>query len=426
MNTKKIILMIFGSSGIRMKYGLDLKNIIKDVGYILGSENRCVVVGMDTRYSGYELKDIFIDSVINSGGEVYDAGIVPTPVVGFGARFYGVGAMVTASHNPEEYNGLKLLNSDGTAFSIEQQMLLEKKLMNKESGIQSIWKQKHTKKCVDILTPYQDSFSEKFGSIEGVEILVDCGNGAGCVVTPGLLKDLGAFVHRLHCIPSGKFRRPLEPIEANLQYLKNKIIESESMGAVVHDGDADRMVAFDNRGRYISGEKLMILFIQYLGVKNVVTTIDTSMILEDIVNVRRTPVGDSYVSNELKSWGDFGAEPSGVWIFPEQSLCPDGPYAAALFCEMLLDMNVAEEIDKIPEYHVIRESIDCDDTVKIMREIGADKPTDGIIISDDWGRCLIRASGTEPKIRVTAEGKDKQKSEQMLDRGKKMLKDVIK
>ncbi len=105
------------------------------------------------------------------------------------------------------------------------------------------------------------------------------------------------------------------------------------------------MMAFDNKGRYISGDHLLVLFARYLGAKHVVTTSDASMIIEDCADVRRTPVGDAYVSEELLTWGDFGGEPSGAWIFPKISYCPDGPFAAALFCEMSSEWDIAAEID---------------------------------------------------------------------------------
>ncbi len=116
------------------------------------------------------------------------------------------------------------------------------------------------------------------------------------------------------------------------------------------------MMAFDNKGRYIDGDHLLMLFAKYLDAKQVVTTSDASMIIEEIAEVRRTPVGDTYVSEELLKWGDFGGEPSGAWIFPKISYCPDGPYAAALFCEIASEWNVANELDAMPSYPILRES----------------------------------------------------------------------
>jgi phosphoglucosamine mutase len=166
----------------------------------------------------------------------------------------------------------------------------------------------------------------------------------------------------------------------------------------------------------------MILFIKYLDVKEVVTTYDTSMAVEEIATVRRTPVGDSYVSDELTRWGKFGGEPSGAWIFPEHSLCPDGPYAAALFCEMVREWDIPSEIDALPSYPILRESFRCERAAEVMTFLGADSPTDGVRLEEEGGWCLIRASGTEPKIRLTAEGFEKKKAKEMLSQGRALLK----
>ena len=155
--------------------------------------------------------------------------------------------------------------------------------------------------------------------------------------------------------------------------------------AVVHDGDADRMMAFDNKGRYIGGDHLLMLFARYLGAKRVVTTSDASMIIEEIAEVRRTPVGDTFVSEELLKWGDFGGEPSGAWIFPKISYCPDGPYAAALFCEIASEWDVAEEIDRMPVYPILRESMACETARETVISLGAENPTDGIRVANEKG-----------------------------------------
>jgi phosphoglucosamine mutase len=133
-------------------------------------------------------------------------------------------------------------------------------------------------------------------------------------------------------------------------------------------------------------------------------------------------VGDTYVSEELLKWGDFGGEPSGAWIFPKISLCPDGPFAAALFCEIASEWDVARVLDTMPSYPVLRESFFCDTARENVRALGAERPTDGIRIVDEDGWCLIRASGTEPKIRLTAEGKNLQKTKEMLEKGRSMIK----
>ena len=190
---------------------------------------------------------------------------------------------------------------------------------------------------------------------------------------------------------------------------------------MVHDGDADRMMAFDNRGRYIDGDHLLLLFTKYLGARQVVTTSDASMIIDEVAEVQRTPVGDTYVSEKLLEWGDFGGEPSGAWIFPHISYCPDGPYAAALFCEIASEWDVAQEIDSMPSYPVLRESFPDEHARETVSALGVASPTDGLRVAVEDGWYLIRASGTEPKIRITAEGKTLRKAKALLAKGKERV-----
>jgi len=181
------------------------------------------------------------------------------------------------------------------------------------------------------------------------------------------------------------------------------------------------MMAFDNRGRYIGGDHLLMLFARYMDARRVVTTSDASMIIDEVAEVRRTPVGDTYVSEELLTWGDFGGEPSGAWIFPTVSYCPDGPHAAALFCEIASEWDIATEIDAMPSYPILRESIASPTARETVTALGASSPTDGIRFADEEGWYLIRASGTEPKIRITAEGKTLAKAKDMLAKGKERI-----
>jgi phosphoglucosamine mutase len=192
--------------------------------------------------------------------------------------------------------------------------------------------------------------------------------------------------------------------------------------AVVHDGDADRMMAFDGKGRFIDGDRLLVLFARYTGAKRLVTTLDASMIIDEVAEVQRTPVGDSYVSARLRKGGDFGGEPSGAWIFPGHSLCPDGIYAAALLCEMASEWDIAGELDRIPRYPIIRESMPCDDAAGVIRRIGAGSPTDGIRREEEDGWFLLRASGTEPKVRITAEGKTARAAKRLAETARSLLK----
>jgi phosphoglucosamine mutase len=407
--------MLFGSSGIRRKFDHTLADTTLKIGSALASRSPDIIIGMDTRTTSPVLAHLLISGILGTGGIVRNTGIVPTPTVAFSTRTAQAGCMITASHNPEEYNGLKLFNRDGSSFTRLQQAEMESLLSTQHW---TDWKHQGREQVFDAITPHKNAILDMVNIRGGSSVIVDCGNGAGCLLTPPLLTDAGVKTTCVNCNPSGYFARPSEPLKEHVLYLSEMMKRTGAGCAVVHDGDADRMMAFDNKGRYISGDHLLVLFAQYLGAKRVVTTSDASMIIEDCAEVRRTPVGDAYVSEQLLTWGDFGGEPSGAWIFPKISNCPDGPFAAALFCEMSSEWDIAGEIDAIPTYHLLRESFACETAQDVLRHLGASSPTDGIRIADEDGWCLIRASGTEPKIRITAEGKTLAKAKALLAKGK--------
>jgi len=411
--------MLFGSSGIRRKFDQTLLDIALEVGSTLGERTSSVIVGMDTRTTGPLLSNLVISGILGSGGNVFYAGIAPTPSIAFSTRNADSGCMITASHNPEEYNGLKLFNPDGSSFTRSQQMEMEKLL---EVWHWADWQHQGKERSFDAIAPHANAILDKTKIGPEIMVVIDCGNGAGCTMTPSLLSDAGAKTVCINCNPSGHFARPSEPLKEHLSYVGELVRKKEATCAVVHDGDADRMMAFDNKGRYVEGDHLLMLFSRYLDAKRVVTTSDASMLIENFADVKRTPVGDSYVSEELLQWGDLGGEPSGAWIFPDISLCPDGPFAAALFCEIASEWDVAEMIDSAPVYSIFRESIVCDTASQTVTALGADDPTDGIRVTEEDGWYLIRASGTEPKIRITAEGKKRDTAKAMLERARSIVK----
>ena len=407
--------MLFGSSGIRREFGQDLVDLALCVGSATAGGAPGIVVGRDTRTTSELLEHAVIAGMLSAGATVRTCGIAPTPTVAYAARGMDAGCMITASHNPESYNGLKLLNPDGSAFNPGQQAVIEDAL-TKSHWVD--WKEQGRAYPIDAVTAHREAILDEVNPTRPITAVLDCGNGAGSVITPDLLAEAGVTVIGLNCNVSGHFARPSEPLEANLPYIPEIVRRREAACAVIHDGDADRMMAFDDRGRYIDGDHLLMLFAKYLDLKRVVTTVDASMAIEEVTEVRRTPVGDTFVSEELLSWGDFGGEASGSWIFPGHSYCPDGIYAAALLCEIASEWSIADELDGMPRYTLLRESYRVASSWEVMAAMGADDPTHGIRFSDDDGWYLIRASGTEPKIRITVEGKTPAKAKDMLNAGR--------
>jgi phosphoglucosamine mutase len=232
---------------------------------------------------------------------------------------------------------------------------------------------------------------------------------------------MGCEVIALNGQPDGTFpgREP-EPTEENLGLLMNTVRNVHADLGIAHDGDGDRMVAVDRDGTFLGGDTLLALFAKQEVRRSLVVPVDASMVLEDILpnaTVYRTRVGDVYVAGELKRRGaDFGGEPSGTWIFPKATLCPDGVYAAARLIKMASETSLTSAIRAIPRYPMIRGAVvyGRDQRAAVgtkldasLRGLGADiTVVDGWRLRWDDGWALVRLSGTEPKIRVQAESRD--------------------
>jgi len=413
---------LFGSSGIRREFSSSLIEICLRVGQIVGDGQGTVVLGRDARTTGPLLAQAFSAGVLGSGGTVRDGGVAPTPTVAFAARGASAGAMITASHNPEEYNGVKLFNPDGSSFFLSQQSEIEERIAGvvypPVTGDGFVCHR-------DIVTPHMEAILETISLPSKSGIVLDCGNGAGSVITPRLINAAGGRCIAVNANVCGRFARPSEPLEKNLLYIPSMIRENRAFCGIAHDGDADRMMGFDAKGRYISGDMMLMLFAEWLGAKRVVTTIDASMAIEEVAEVERTPVGDSFVSERLASWGDFGGEPSGSWIFPEHSLCPDGIYAAGLFAMIAAEWDIAEWYDTAPRYPVLRDAVRCADAAAVMEALGAESPTIGLRLEQENGWILIRASGTEPKVRITVEAETPGDAKKYLETGHSLLRQGI-
>jgi phosphoglucosamine mutase len=193
------------------------------------------------------------------------------------------------------------------------------------------------------------------------------------------------------------------------------------------------MMIIDDKGRFVSGDKLMSIFAQQLSVGKVITVVDASMVINEMgFDVIRTKVGDPYVSDELRKGGDFGGEPSGSWIFPKKSLCPDGIYAAALAAYIASQQKISLLVDNIPSYSLIRGSIKGENVIsfELKRRLNELRPLsidsiDGTKLNFEDGWVLIRPSGTEPKIRITAEAKTSERANLLYNQCMKIVQQCL-
>ncbi len=424
---------LFGTSGIRGIANKGLMQLAFKIGLAVGNVYRNVVVGCDTRTSSQSMKHAFISGLLTAGSRCYDGGVIPTPTLAFAAREFDAGAMITASHNPPEYNGIKLLNPDGSAFDSYQQKQIEEMVLNDSSGA-APWKEIKENSIYDgAIEQHIDRILQDFPSGLKLKVVVDSGCGATYAITPYLLTKLGCEVIGLNCYPSGFFPHDIEPTEANLGALIKATKELGADLGIAHDGDGDRMMVVDDRGRFVPGDKLLTIFAQEVGAKEIVTTIDASMTIDEMgLKVIRTRVGDTYVSEELKKSGEFGGEPSGSWVFPNISLCPDGIYAAAQVVAIASRQKLSPLVDNIPHYPLLRGSISSDGIVisRLEQPLMAMNPLsvsnmDGIKLNFEDGWLLIRASGTEPKIRITAEAKSETRLRHLYDNSIRIIKDCM-
>jgi phosphoglucosamine mutase len=272
-----------------------------------------------------------------------------------------------------------------------------------------------------------------------MRVVVDCGCGAASLTTPYLLRAMGCDVVTLNSQPDGFFPgRSPEPKSETLTALQSTVLSTNADLGIAHDGDADRMVAVDDQGEVVSNDKLLAFFGMHEARKMVVP-VDTSMLIDAVlpdIEIIRTRVGDVFIAEEMKRTGaDFGGEPSGTWIFPRVSYCPEGIYAAARLVELLSreDVRFSDHLSPMPEYEIKRGSIPYRgdlDGGRIEEELHALSSSDistidGIRLGFDDAWALVRASGTEPLIRITVEGATRAAVEKLYREIQKSVKGVI-
>ena len=444
---------LFGTSGIRGVVGEFLTpTLALDLGLALATQlgNRgLVIVGKDPRTSSDMLESCLVSGLLSGGCDVRTLGVVPTPVIGFGIRKLraSAGVVITASHNPPEYNGIKFFDSEGMAYSPELEAEIERIHFERRAK-PAAWDAIGGVERVEVLGDYIKSVVEAVRLKRGYKVVVDCANGAGSVATPYILRELGCKVIALNSQLSGLPVRPLEPAAENLGELCSVVRSVGADMGFAHDGDADRAAAVDEKGRVVEWDKLLALMCAHVVKKTggkVVTTVDASMVVDEQVRaaggeVIRTRVGDVAVARAVKESGAvFGGEPSGAWIFGGVGY-PDGPLACARVLEMVdgAGKTLSELADGVKGYPIVRKKFECREERKaaVMKKVSERAPrvfkradvttTDGIRLSfEDGSWVLVRPSGTEPYIRVTAQGRTSARAKEIAGETVRILKSVM-
>jgi phosphoglucosamine mutase len=432
---------LFGTSGIRGRVGEDITiELFRDIGQAIGAEYEDCVVGHDPRTSSEMLEHAFVSGLLSAGSDCLLSGMVSTPTLAWAGRSHSCGAMITASHNPPEYNGVKLWNPSGLSFVSDQRAKIEGRVERGDLS-KKPWDRVGETRTLD--TAISDHVNGILDHVDesAAKVVVDCGGGATSDTSPQVLERMGCDIIRLNCKPDGRFSsRASEPVEGNLDALKEAVRSKNADIGIAHDGDGDRMVAVDEKGNFAGGDALLPVIAMEEVKSSLVVPINGSMVLDDILpgaKVWRTKVGDVYVGEEIeKRDADFGGEPSGTWIFPNHFLCPDGIFAAARLVNMISEKPLSELVESIPRYPLFEESISFESSgkgdilSKLKEEIEGSEcvslnTIDGWRLDFEDGWVLVRPSGTEPKIRITAEAREESRTKEIYSSMISLVREVV-
>ena len=440
---------LFGTSGIRGKIGSEVTcelalNVGKSLATYLRNEGK-VVIGFDTRTTNEMLDQAICAGLLESGVDVVKIGMVPTPLVGYATEKLDAdaGIMLTASHNPSQYNGIKLWNKNGMAYKSSQEAEIENIYNNKLYESVTWDKIGSISFNEEIKNQYIDDLIDMVEIKQGLKVVIDCASGAGSEISPLVFRKAGCQVTTLNSQPDGFFpgRNP-EPNAENLQNLMKTVVAVGADLGIAHDGDADRMITVDENGNISPFDSLLALISkEFEG--DIVTTVDAGLCMDESVKgeVIRTPVGDVNIAEVIiEKNASFGGEPSGTWLHPDFCMCPDGILSGLRMAELISKKGkLSDLLSEIPSYPNIREKITCSKEAKIevmknieylLKEAFDDikdiNSLDGIRLTfsdDSW--VLIRPSGTEDYVRITLESRDVKRAEEINETCKKIINDNI-
>jgi len=431
---------LFGTDGVR---GIANKDLTPQLAFELGragayvltecSRRPKILIGRDSRVSGDMLQSALTAGLTSVGAEVIDAGIIPTPAVAYLTRFYNLdaGVVISASHNPVEYNGIKFFNKDGYKLPDEVEDKIEK-IINENSDLP-------TPTGLDVGNVVESKSAQRDYieflkstincDLKGLKIVLDCAYGASSTVAPILFHELGADVILYGSHPNGE-KINVKCGSTNPKVLQEIVAGTGADVGFAFDGDADRLIAVDEKGNVVDGDHIMAMcgiHLKSRGKLNKNTVVVTVMsnigldiaLKQNGIDVVKTKVGDRYVLEEMVRNGySIGGEQSGHIIFLDHNTTGDGEITALKVAELLVSSGkkLSELSGVMVSYPQVLINAKVKNELKhkymddedIAREINKlEKEMQG------EGRVLIRPSGTEPLVRVMVEGKDQEKIESM-------------
>jgi len=432
---------LFGTNGVRGVFAEDFTlEFVHDLVLAISTyfKEGTILVGYDGRHSSTVISKLVCSTLNFAGLDCHLAGLVPTPCLEFATKALGYngGIMITASHNPPEYNGIKPIASDGVEISREDENVIEEIFFKKN------WKQRSstfgsTKNDDRVIETYLDGIKSQVDvskiKSKNLKVILDLGNGAQAVTAIKLCEQLRCEVITINQQIDGSFPgRGSEPTPNNLQELSSTVVKNNADLGIAFDGDGDRSIFCDNKGMLLSGDKSALLLSNYLLKKNpnskVVTCTNSGNSIDEIVTqtnstVIRTKVGSIEVSRKMITENALlGFEENGGFMFGKHNHVRDGGMTLALFLELLASSNKSlnEELATLPPSFTTKDKISCkkEDVDRIISKLLDEFPnsdiSDGIkIIFDKKNWVMVRPSGTEPIIRIYAES-DSEKNLEIL------------
>ena len=443
----------FGTNGIRGVFDEDFTlEFIHEMTLSIGTyfEKGPILIGYDGRESSPLICKIITSSLNSIGIDCNVAGLVPTPCLEYAVKSLGYsgGIMITASHNPPQYNGIKPAGKDGVEISREDELIIED-IYSKKNWLSKPEKWGITNDETKTIETYLDGIMTHIDSnlIESkpFKVVLDLGNGAQAVTAPNFCKKLNCEVVLVNEQVDGKFPgRGSEPTPQNLSVLSKAVLENKADFGIAFDGDGDRSIFCDDLGNILTGDKSALILINHILKKNpnslVVTCLNSGTNTETLAEkynskVLRTKVGSVEVSRKMLSTNALiGFEENGGFMFGKHNQVRDGCMSLGLMLDFLstIENSLSQEISQLPPSFTTKDKIECSKEnakkiISLLKDEFPDSDTsDGIKITlDPKNWVMIRPSGTEPIIRIYAESTDLENLEALMTKFLQKVKSII-
>lgn len=443
----------FGTNGIRGVFSEDFTlEFVHDMTLAIATyfKNGPILVGYDGRESSQIIAKVVCSTLNYAGLDCNNAGLVPTPCLEYAVKKLGYsgGIMITASHNPPQYNGIKLAAKDGVEISREDELIIED-IFLKKNWIKNPSKWGITEKEDRTINVYVDGIISQIDSqktkSKNLKVVLDLGNGAQAVTAPIFCKSLGCKIFLINEKIDGLFPgRGSEPTPQNLSELSKTVQQNNADLGIAFDGDGDRSIFCDNNGDILTGDKSALVLTKFILQKNpnslVVTCLNSGSNIELVANefnskVIRTKVGSVEVSRKMVPTNALiGFEENGGFMFGKHNQVRDGCMTLALMLEFLAtsEKTLSEEISSLPPSFTTKDKIACsqEDSKKLIQSLKEEFPnsdtTDGIkITSNSKNWIMIRPSGTESIIRIYGEAETQQKLDTLMSKYLQKVRSVI-